>query len=122
MSLFDWFALLLCAGVVLIVWELARIGTTLRLTLTLLESLEAEVFHLAQEQNPSYGVCSKCGRREVVRHVVPKGDETGSATPEMFYCQNCWWMSSTVQLGDDNKRYKDRFTERDRLAASAGPG
>lgn len=121
-SLLEWCAVLVGLGVVLIIWQLASIGAKLGRSTALLESLDAEVFRVAQEQNPSYGVCSSCGRRAIVRYVVPRDREPDPAEPELFYCQSCWWMSSSVRVSDENKRYKDRLTSRDRLAASVGPG
>ena len=78
------------------------------------------MFHLAQEQNPNYGLCDSCGSRGIVRHVIPKEQDKITADEELFYCKACWWMSDSVEVGDENKFYKDRLTERDKLAARIG--
>ena len=62
---------------------------------TSLKSLDQEVFHIAQEQIPSYGCCDRCGTRTYVRHVVPKGENQGDS-PDIFYCKACWWLSDSV--------------------------
>jgi len=121
MSIIEWAAVLICIGIILIVWQLSNIAARLFHTMQILRSLDAEVFHLAQEQNPNYGICDKCGRRAIVMHVVPKARESRAAGLENFYCQGCWWMSDLVQVGDPNKHYKDRASKRDQTAASIGP-
>lgn len=116
----SWLVVLFAVLLVFIIWQLYVLGLHQSRSLRVLQSLDAELFRLAQEQNPAYGICSSCGRRAIVRYVVPK-----NGTPpeeEMFYCKPCWWTSSTVTLGDANKHYRDRLTERDRIAASVGPG
>jgi hypothetical protein len=113
---------LVVVGFALVVWQLSTIGTRLSQLLALLKVIDGEVFHLAQEQDPNYGACDSCGRRTVVRHVVPKNRTGDADTSDMFYCQSCWWTSDSVQISDDNKHYKDRLSERDRMAANIGPG
>lgn len=118
----DWIAIVLVVAVLVIIWQLARIGSFLSSLAATLNSLDSEVFHLAQEQNPSYGQCHLCGRRAAVRLVIPKEPLAQSEPPEQsFYCHACYWMSDTVVLGDANVHYKDRLSARDRLAARVGP-
>ena len=120
MSIFNW---IIGVGIALIVWQLVRIGGKLYGMNALLSSLDSELFHLAQEQNPTYGVCSNCGCRSTVSHVVLKNSMTAQTEEtEMFYCQSCWWMSDSVQVGDKNNHYKDRLSNRDRMAMRSGPG
>ena len=88
----------------------------------LLRSLDEELFHLAQEQNPHYGCCSECGRRTIVSHVVPKDQPAGAKALDLFYCQSCWWLSSDVIAGDETKYYENRMTQEDVTAARVGPG
>lgn len=121
MSTVVWYIVLIGVGFV-VAWQLHKLATCLSQVTALLHSIDTEVFHLAQEQNPNYGLCSSCGRRAIVRHVVPKDHKGDVDAPEMFYCQSCWWMSDSVRVNDENKNYKDRLTERDRLAARVGPG
>ena len=122
MSPIDWAAVLIVAGIVLVVWQLAMISARFAQTVAMLQSLDAEVFHLAHEQNPSYGICSDCGLRAIIRHVLPKTSDVDSVDADMFYCKNCWWMSDIIILGDENKHYKDGLSELDRMALRAGPG
>ena len=122
MSSLEWSTSLVAVGFILVVWQLGRLGARLRQLTLILQSIDAEVFHLAQEQNPTYGLCSNCGSRAIVRHVIPKGRDADTDVPEMFYCQSCWWMSDSVQVSDENKHYKDRLSKRDRWAARLGPG
>jgi hypothetical protein len=121
MSAIEWSAVLLAVGLILVVWQLSSIGARLSQMIAMLRSLDAEVFHLAQEQNPNYGLCDGCGCRAIVRHVIPKGCETDANAPELFYFQSCWWMSDSARVSDENKHYKDRLSERDRFAARVGP-
>ena len=121
MSALEWTFVLIGAATIVIIWQLGRIGTRLVDIAVTLRSLDAEVFRFAQEENPSYGLRDNCGRRAIVRHVVPKGSEKSPSDQEMFYCQACWWMSDSVTVSDENKRYKDRLSDRDRLAAEVGP-
>lgn len=122
MSTIEWSTVLIGIGFILIVWQLRSIGTRLSQLLATLQSIDAEVFHLAQEQNPNCGICGSCGRRTIVRHVFPKDRKVDEDAPEMFYCKSCWWMSDSVQVSDENKHYKDRLSDSDRLAARVGPG
>jgi len=123
MSLVEWCAVLGVVGVAIIILQHANMSHKLSLTVAALRSLDAELFHLSQEQNPKYGVCSSCGQRTIVRHVVVKGREPDDLDePELFYCQPCWWLSDLVEAGDESRHYKDRLTKRDRLAARVGPG
>ena len=122
MSLLEWLGLILTVGLFLVFWQLLSIRALLGRVAAILASVDAEVFHLAQEQNPIYGACSNCGRRDVVRHVVPTDRQPGPIEPELFFCQACWWMSESVRVTDDGKYYKDRTSERDRLASMVGPG
>ena len=118
MSLIDLLVLLAA----MVVWQLLTINSRLADAGATLQSLDREVFHLAQEQNSSYGQCTRCGRRAVVRHVVPKNGKTDVAAPDEFYCQACWWMSETMVVSEENKLYKDLATVADRIAAQVGPG
>lgn len=122
MTLIEWSLLVIGVGVSVMAWKVVKISTILSRTTVLLQSLDAEVFRLAQEHNPKYGVCSSCGDRAIVQYVVAKDREQGPTDPELFYCQSCWWMSDSVQASDENKYYKDRMTEKDQLAARIGPG
>jgi hypothetical protein len=99
----------------------SRISSDLRRAVALLQSLNDELFHLAQEQNPQYPACDGFGRRAVVRHVLPRDGEPDPNAPDMFYCQPCWWLSSTVRLGDEGKYFKDRLTRHD-IAVANAPG
>src|SRR5262249_43424215 len=85
---------------VIVAYQLIRIRSELRRAVYILHSLDEEVFHLAQEQNPQYRRCSHCDRRAIVRHVVPKDREPEPNAPDIFYCQRCWWMSGSVIAGD----------------------
>jgi len=85
-----------------------------------LQSLDQEVFHIAQEQSSSYGCCDKCGNRTYVRNVVPKGEQPGDSV-DIFYCKACWWLSDSVDIGDEELEYRNRQTERDIVAARVGP-
>ena len=122
MSGIEWSTVLISIGLILVLWQLSTIGSRLSQLFVILKSIDGEVFHLAQEQNPNYGACDSCGRRTIVRHVIPKDRKSDADTSEMFYCQSCWWMSDSVQVSDENKHYKDRPSERDRMAARVGPG
>ena len=122
MSTIEWLLVILTLGLTTVVWQLFKIGVHLsRLGLTL-HSLDSEVFRLAQEQNPNYGQCDNCGRRAIVRHVIPTAGEVSTDGSELFYCQACWWLSDSVRVSDDGKHYKDRPSERDQWAARVGPG
>ena len=122
MSGIEWSTVLVVMGFVLVVWQLSRIGARLSQLIAMLRSIDGEVFHLAQEQNPNYGVCDNCGRRTVVRHVVPKNTKRDVDKIDLFYCQGCWWMSDSIHVSEDNKHYKDLRPERDGWAANIGPG
>ena len=122
MILHEWLSFIVAAGIILIVFQLRRMCTYIHQMMASLRSLDAELFHLAQEQNPNYGICDNCGRRGIVRHVIPKDGKTEADSHEMFYCQACWWMSDSVQLGSDDKHFRDRLTDRDEIAARIGPG
>jgi len=122
MSALGWVVLLLGVGMVVVIWQLSGIGARLHYIASALHSLDAEVFRLAQEQDPTYGLCSKCGQRGVVRYVVLKNPEKSPSDAELFYCKVCWWMSDSVQVSDEKKYYKDRQSERDQLVARLGPG
>jgi hypothetical protein len=122
MSTTEWFIVLVGVGFLVVGWQLSKMAAHLSQLKATLQSIDAEVFHLAQEQNPNYGLCDSCGRRAIVRHVVPKDHKSEVETLEMFYCQSCWWMSDSVQVSDETKYYKDHLSERDRLAARIGPG
>lgn len=123
MSIIEWGIVGIAVGVIAIVWLLMQITARNSQVAGTLASIDAEIFRLAQQQDPSYGLCSKCGTRATVRHVVPK-DRTGGAAdePELFYCKACWWLSDSVELSDENKHYRDRQSAWDRIAASIGPG
>lgn len=106
--------------IVIVMWQLSSISSFLKLAILNLQSLDKEVFHLSQEQNPNYGQCDNCGTRGLVRHVVPvEHDDTDD--DELFYCKACWWMSDTAEVSDEEKYHKDRMTERDKLAERIGP-
>ena len=122
MSAIEWSLVVIAFGLTIIVWQLMKIGSHLSRLVVTLTSLDSEVFHLAQEQNPNYGQCDNCGRRAIVRHVLPSDTESSAEDSEMFYCQACWWMSDSVRVSDEGKHYKDRPSERDRFAATVGPG
>ena len=121
MSLLDIAVVFILAIAILLAYQLSRIRSETRRAVGLLQSLDEELFHLAQEQNPHYGSCSRCGRRAVVRHVVPQNGEPDLNAPDMFYCRPCWWLSSTVRLGEEEKYYKDRLSKEDIYAANVGP-
>jgi hypothetical protein len=122
MSSVEWLVVILTFGFVVVAWQLIKIVARLSQLVVTLHSLDSEVFHLAQEQNPSYGRCDSCGSRAVVQHVIPTGGEVSADGSEMYYCQACWWLSDSVRVSDDGKHYKDRPSARDRLAATIGPG
>ena len=128
MNTLQWVVLIAAVlAFILLLSELGRIAALLRRTVLLLESLDAEVFHLAQEQNPKYGLCSDCHERttvfRVVRREAPKDASASADGPEIFYCKACWWLSGEMDLTDaEPKYYKDRLSDRDRLAARVGPG
>jgi len=105
----------------IVIYQLNAITKHLRYMISSLASLDGELFHLAQEQNPSYGICSSCGQRTTVCHVLPK-DQKGADEPDIFYCHRCYWLSNTVMMGDDKKFYKNRQTREDIIAANVGPG
>ena len=120
MSTPEWILLAIGVGVIVIIFQLSGIRALLAQSLG---SIDAEVFHLAQEQNPTYGVCSMCQRRATVRHVVPENPaKDQSDEEETFYCKACWWMSRSMRAADDELHYKDRLTEEDRRAQRFGPG
>lgn len=121
MTAIEWLIALVGIGFAIVGWQLNNISSRLSQLRATLQSIDTEVFHLAQEQNPNYGLCDRCGQRSVVRHVVPKSHMGVADTPEMFYCQSCWWMSDSVQVSDENKHYRDRLTASDRLAMGIGP-
>jgi hypothetical protein len=121
MSAIEWSLVVLVSGFTIVVWQLSKIGAHLSRLAVALNSLDSEVFHLAQEQNPNYGQCDNCGCRAIVRHVLPNHGESSGDGSETFYCQACWWMSDSVHVGDEEKHYKDRPSERDRFAARVGP-
>lgn len=122
MSLLDIAVLFIAVIAIFVAYQLSGIRSETRRAVRLLQSLDEELFHLAREQNPHYGSCSRCGRRAVVRHVLPRDGEPDPNAPDMFYCQPCWWLSSTVRVGDEEKYYKDRLTKEDVTAANVGPG
>jgi hypothetical protein len=122
MSILDIAVVFVAVIAIVVAYQLSGIRSEIHRATGLLQSLDQELFHIAQEQNPQYGSCSRCGRRAVVRHVLPRDGEPDPNSPDMFYCQPCWWSSSTVRAGDDVKYYKDRLTKRDVTAANAGPG
>lgn len=122
MSFLDIALALLAAIVILVAYQLSGIAHQIRRAINLLQSLDEELFRLAQEHNPRYGCCTNCGRRAIVRHVVPRDAELDTDAPDMFYCQRCWWLSGTVKAGDEQKYYKDRLSKEDSAAARAGPG
>lgn len=121
MSLYELTAILAGSCVILIIWQLHRIGIYLYKIMTFLSSLDAELFHLATEQDPNYGICDDCGRRTIVRHVISRDEHTGGEK-DLFYCSACWWMSSAVNLANDNLKYRDRQTKYDKWTARFGPG
>ncbi len=89
----------------------------------LLRSVDAELFHVAQEQTEGYGLCSVCRRRTIVREVVPKPPaERSDLDPDVFLCHGCFWRSSKLQLAEPGKLYKDRRRRSDVAAEIAGPG
>ena len=123
MSLLEIVALVIAAATILAAYHVSRLRAETRVAVALLKSLDEELFHVAQEQNPHYGSCTRCGRRAVVRHVVPRGREEDPNSPDPFYCQRCWWLSADVLVaGDEARAFKDRLTKEDKIAAAAGPG
>lgn len=122
MSLLEFIALVIAVIGIVIAYQANRTALWLRQAVTLLQSLDNELFRVAQEQNPHYGCCTRCGRRSIVRHVVPREGKQEENAPDMFYCKPCWWLSSTVTMGDEQKYYKDRLKEEDARAAHLGPG
>lgn len=113
------FALILTLG---LLYFLSKIAFLLRQAATLLKSVDDELFHIAQELNPHYGLCGSCGRRTYVRHVVRQDQSADQFAPDVFFCSRCWWLSDSMTTGDETKHYKDRFTEDDRQAGLVGPG
>ena len=63
MSGIEWSTVLIGIGFILVLWQLTTIGARLTQLFVILKSIDCEVFHLAQEQNPNYGACDSCGRR-----------------------------------------------------------
>lgn len=121
MSVIELILVLVGFGIAIVIWQLSKINSFLNVIAYKLQSLDAEVFHLAQEQNPNYGQCDSCGSRGIVRYVIPKEQDEAMADEELFYCKACWWVSNSVDVSDEEKYYKDRMTERDILAAKIGP-
>jgi hypothetical protein len=115
----DFMVLVIVGG---LFYFLSTIAHRLRQATALLESLDGELFHIAQELNPHYGLCSSCDKRGYVRHVELTGEKPNQFTPDVFYCSRCLWLSGTVAVADDEKHYKDRFTEDDYQAGLVGPG
>lgn len=107
---------------VIMVYQLNAIIKLLQYVIAHLASLDGDVFYLAQEQNPDYGICSNCGRKTIVHHVIPKDQKDHSNEPDMFYCHRCSWLSSTVAYGDEKVHFKNRQTQEDIYAANIGPG
>jgi|SRR5580658_6606734 hypothetical protein len=122
MYLFDIGIFLIVVSSLVIACEMGRLRSQLHSAVSLLQSLDEELFRSAQERNPHYGLCSRCGRRALVRHVIPVDGEPNLNAPEVFYCKPCWWLSSSVKLGDEQKCFKDRLTEQDAATARMGPG
>lgn len=108
--------------VLLILYLLILINNNLRRTIVFLVSIDHELFHVAQEQNPDYGICNKCGQRAIVQHVVPQYRKQNTNEPDIFYCHRCSWLSGDVMLADERKHYKDRSTRDDIIASTIGPG
>ena len=112
--------LLLIGIALLLIILIYKIQILTRSQAALLHSVDKEVFHIAQEQNPSYGLCDSCGIRTYVKNVVIKGQKQGKS-PDIFFCKACWWLSDSAELGDEELEYKNRKTEHDVLAAKIGP-
>lgn len=113
---------LMVVVMLIIAFQLYRIGTRVTQAVNLLDSLDKQLFWLAIEQIPNYGRCTNCGRRDIVRHVVPREGEPDPNEPDMFYCSRCYWLSGSVRMGDDSKSYKTRTTEEDIRVSKIGPG
>jgi hypothetical protein len=122
LSLLELATVVIALAVVVIAYQLIIIRALVGRAALSLRSLDEELFHVAQEQNPHYGICSDCGRKTIVSHVVPKDKPVDPNALDLFYCQSCWWLSSDVIAGDEKKYYKNRMTEQDINAAHAGPG
>jgi hypothetical protein len=108
--------------VILILYLLNAINNNLKRAIAFLISIDYELFHVAQEQNPDYGICNNCGRRAIVRNIVPREPEKKLSKPDIFYCQKCWWLSDDMIVADEKKHYKDRMTQDDIYASRVGPG
>ena len=121
MSPLDIAIVLIVAGTAVIAYEVGKLRSQIHRGVDILQSVDEELFRLAQEHNPRYGLCSRCGHKAIVRHVIPLDGELSPDASEMFYCQNCWWLSGTVELGSEQKYFKDRTKERDAIAARTGP-
>jgi len=121
MSVLEFILVFIGFGVAIIIWQLSSITPFLNKITYMLQSLDAEVFHLAQEQDPNYGLCDNCGCRGIVRNVIRKEQGENTTNDELFFCKACWWLSDSVEQSDENIYYKDRQTERDKLAARIGP-
>lgn len=121
MSIIELILVLVGFGIALVIWQLSKINSFLNGIVYKLQSLDGEVFHLSQEKNPNYGQCDGCGSRGIVRHVIPKERYKTTADEDLFYCKACWWMSDSVDVSNEEKYYKDRIQERDKLAAKVGP-
>ena len=120
MEVADWLLLGIAVLLIILIYKVQVLVRLQAMHATHLQSLDQEVFHIAQEQNPNYGYCDKCGTRTYVRNVVPKGEQQGDS-PDIFYCKACWWLSDSVDLGNEELAYRNRQTERDIMAAKVGP-
>ena len=78
MSIMDIAVVFVAVIAIVVAYQLSGIRSEIHRATGLLQSLDHELFHIAQEQNPQYGICSRCGRRAVVRHVLPRDGEPES--------------------------------------------
>jgi len=120
MVIIDWLLIGIALLVIILIYKVQVLIRLQAIQSNQLQTLDQEVFHIAQEQNPNYGYCTNCGTRAYVRHVIPKGEKQGDS-PDIFYCKACWWLSDSVDLGYEELEYRNRKTERDIMAARVGP-
>lgn len=121
MSFLEIAVVILAISAIALVIQTGALRSDVQHVLGILTSLDAELFHIAQEQNPHWGTCGQCGRRSIVSQVVPR-DAAPADSPDVFFCRPCWWLSDTMMLSPEDRPFRDRVTERDATAAAIGPG